>query len=179
MKRPLMEWGMPEQSIKEIRERNSKNDRSSSSVSSASVVAVGLRILTQVSETTKPHIVVKPKATASLHHVKPRSQARSRSNPNLEYSCFLRTCSLCRKKLSPDQDIYMYRGDEGYCSVECRDRRIMMDEMKELEASTKRMVSSPRHCYSASLQSETRLLREELQRRQRHLITPKTRTIVS
>ncbi|KAF8027479.1 hypothetical protein BT93_E0399 [Corymbia citriodora subsp. variegata] len=130
-----------------------------------------------------PHIVVKCKVTASLHHVKPRSQARSRhsSSSNLEYSCFLKTCSLCHKKLSPDRDIYMYRGDEGYCSVECRDRRIVMDEMKELEASAKRMVSSPRHCYAASPQSETRLLREELLRRQRqrHLIAPKTHTIVS
>ncbi|KAI3414560.1 uncharacterized protein J3R85_016203 [Psidium guajava] len=73
----------------------------------------------------------------------------------------------------------MYRGDEGYCSVECRERRIVMDEMKELEASAKRMGSSPRHCYAASLQRETRLLREELRRRQHHLISPKTRTVFS
>ncbi|KAL3723548.1 hypothetical protein ACJRO7_035683 [Eucalyptus globulus] len=185
MKRSLMKWGMPEQSIEEARKRSSKNDGPSSSSSSSSSarsasVAVGLRILTQVSETAKPHIVVKAKATASLHLAKPRPRAPSRNScSDLEYSCFLKTCALCSKKLRPDQDIYMYRGDEGYCSVECRDRRIMMDEMKELEASTKRMVSSPRHCYAASLQSETRLLREELQRRQQHLIVPKTRTIVS
>ncbi|XP_030524045.2 FCS-Like Zinc finger 17-like [Rhodamnia argentea] len=172
---------MPEQRIKEIRERNSKNNRppSSSSPPSLSSAAVGLRILTQVPETTKPHIVVQSRVTASLRrHVKSRSQARSQSGSDLEYSCFLQTCSLCHKKLSPDHDIYMYRGDEGYCSVECRGRRIVMDEMKEREASAKRMVSSPRHCYAASLQSETRLLREELRRRQGHLIPPKTRTMV-
>ncbi|PIA43244.1 hypothetical protein AQUCO_02000581v1 [Aquilegia coerulea] len=42
-------------------------------------------------------------------------------------------------------DVYMYRGDQGFCSVECRCRQIYMDEMKELEESTKAMLASSRH----------------------------------
>ncbi|CAA2985907.1 Hypothetical predicted protein [Olea europaea subsp. europaea] len=37
-------------------------------------------------------------------------------------------CLLCKKKLLPGKDIYMYKGDMGFCSVECRCRQISMDE---------------------------------------------------
>ncbi|CAL9133106.1 unnamed protein product [Musa acuminata var. zebrina] len=43
-------------------------------------------------------------------------------------SPFLERCYLCRKKLQQGNDIYMYRGDRAFCSVECRCRQIFMDE---------------------------------------------------
>ncbi|KAL6899346.1 hypothetical protein ACP4OV_006004 [Aristida adscensionis] len=43
-------------------------------------------------------------------------------------SLFLQRCSLCRKELREGTDIYMYRGDRAFCSVECRGRQIFMDE---------------------------------------------------
>ncbi|KAG6771979.1 hypothetical protein POTOM_023374 [Populus tomentosa] len=45
-------------------------------------------------------------------------------------SDFLSSCHLCRKKLY-GRDIYIYRGEKGFCSVECRSSQIMMDERKE------------------------------------------------
>nr|XP_009598547.1 FCS-Like Zinc finger 15-like [Nicotiana tomentosiformis]XP_016484345.1 PREDICTED: uncharacterized protein LOC107804910 [Nicotiana tabacum] len=33
---------------------------------------------------------------------------------------FLDSCFLCKQKLLPGQDIYMYKGDRAFCSVECR-----------------------------------------------------------
>ncbi|XP_010477123.1 PREDICTED: uncharacterized protein LOC104756260 [Camelina sativa] len=42
---------------------------------------------------------------------------------------FLTTCCLCKKKLD-GQDIYMYKGDEGFCSKECRSVKIMDDSLK-------------------------------------------------
>ncbi|KAK6941261.1 Zf-FLZ domain [Dillenia turbinata] len=45
-------------------------------------------------------------------------------------SDFLSSCHLCRKKLQ-GKDIYMYRGEKGFCSTECRYRHIVMDERKE------------------------------------------------
>ncbi|KAJ8751113.1 hypothetical protein K2173_016294 [Erythroxylum novogranatense] len=45
-------------------------------------------------------------------------------------SDFLSSCNLCRKKLH-GKDIYMYRGEEAFCSPECRSRQIMKDERKE------------------------------------------------
>ncbi|KAG5006015.1 hypothetical protein AAZX31_09G042200 [Glycine max] len=41
---------------------------------------------------------------------------------------FLDQCFLCRKRLLPGKDIYMYKGDRAFCSVECRCKQIFMDE---------------------------------------------------
>ncbi|MED6185266.1 hypothetical protein PIB30_055405 [Stylosanthes scabra] len=59
-------------------------------------------------------------------------------------SDFLSSCYLCRKKLH-GKDIYMYRGEKGFCSPECRSRQIMIEERKEVcrsEASRSVEVSS-------------------------------------
>ncbi|KAL4298401.1 hypothetical protein GQ457_12G021820 [Hibiscus cannabinus] len=45
-------------------------------------------------------------------------------------SDFLSSCHLCRKHLH-GRDIYMYRGEKGFCSSECRATLIMVDERKE------------------------------------------------
>nr|GMD79738.1 FCS-Like Zinc finger 2-like [Ipomoea batatas] len=43
---------------------------------------------------------------------------------------FLDSCFLCRKPLG-NRDIFMYRGDTPFCSEECRQEQIEMDEAKE------------------------------------------------
>ncbi|KAJ8648284.1 hypothetical protein MRB53_001307 [Persea americana] len=55
------------------------------------------------------------------------------SPPSPIISSFLNACHLCKKQLSPNKDIYMYRGDQGFCSVECRCRQMLMDEYEEME----------------------------------------------
>lgn len=61
---------------------------------------------------------------------------------------FLDACYLCKRSLGPGLDIYMYRGDRAFCSVECRLKQITMDEQSEKCASVavKRSVNttSPR-----------------------------------
>ncbi|XP_054807621.1 FCS-Like Zinc finger 3-like [Prosopis cineraria] len=44
---------------------------------------------------------------------------------------FLRTCRLCNRRLAPGQDIYMYRGDTAFCSLECREEQMKQDERKD------------------------------------------------
>ncbi|KAK4428496.1 FCS-Like Zinc finger 6 [Sesamum alatum] len=44
---------------------------------------------------------------------------------------FLRVCSLCKRRLIPGRDIYMYRGDSAFCSSECRQQQMTQDERKE------------------------------------------------
>ncbi|KAL0366433.1 UNVERIFIED_CONTAM: FCS-Like Zinc finger 6 [Sesamum radiatum] len=44
---------------------------------------------------------------------------------------FLRVCSLCKRRLVPGRDIYMYRGDSAFCSLECREQQMTQDERKE------------------------------------------------
>lgn len=43
---------------------------------------------------------------------------------------FLNTCFLCKKMLH-GLDIFMYRGEKGFCSAECRFKQISIDERKE------------------------------------------------
>ncbi|CAD5193666.1 unnamed protein product [Musa acuminata subsp. malaccensis] len=44
---------------------------------------------------------------------------------------FLDSCSLCRKPLARNRDIFMYRGDMPFCSEDCRKEQIEIDEAKE------------------------------------------------
>ncbi|CAL9768653.1 unnamed protein product [Musa acuminata subsp. burmannicoides] len=43
---------------------------------------------------------------------------------------FLSHCHLCRKRLH-GKDIYMYRGEKAFCSMECRYQQIVSDEYQE------------------------------------------------
>ncbi|OMO91663.1 hypothetical protein CCACVL1_07058 [Corchorus capsularis] len=44
---------------------------------------------------------------------------------------FLDACFLCKKPLGGNRDIFMYRGDTPFCSEECRQEQIEVDEAKE------------------------------------------------
>ncbi|CAL5415485.1 unnamed protein product [Camellia sinensis] len=61
---------------------------------------------------------------------------------------FLEQCFLCDQKLLPGKDIYMYKGDRAFCSVECRCRQIFMDE-EESTTTTSTMYNRPNCSFSA------------------------------
>ncbi|KAK9274355.1 hypothetical protein L1049_019169 [Liquidambar formosana] len=44
---------------------------------------------------------------------------------------FLQACFLCRKPLGCNKDIFMYRGDTPFCSNECRQEQIEIDEAND------------------------------------------------
>lgn len=44
---------------------------------------------------------------------------------------FLDACALCQRAFAPGKDIFMYRGDQAFCSMECRGERIKRDEHKK------------------------------------------------
>ncbi|OEL29626.1 hypothetical protein BAE44_0009355 [Dichanthelium oligosanthes] len=94
---------------------------------------VGLQILVQqhrhhARAPSRSHIVLK-------QVVLPMAAARHRRGP---CGSFLRACSLCRRELSLNKDVYMYRGDLGFCSEECRWQQILVDEAREHEAMLKK-----------------------------------------
>ncbi|XP_055831143.1 FCS-Like Zinc finger 2-like [Solanum dulcamara] len=61
----------------------------------------------------------------------------------LQYSnCFLKSCFFCHKPLSLHKEVYMYRGELGFCTVDCRNRQIYLDELKKIETFTKKMLIS-------------------------------------
>ncbi|XP_072985414.1 FCS-Like Zinc finger 10-like [Typha latifolia] len=46
---------------------------------------------------------------------------------------FLSLCFSCKKKLG-GEDIYIYRGEKAFCSCDCRDQEILIEEEKEKNA---------------------------------------------
>ncbi|CAA0831847.1 Protein of unknown function (DUF581 [Striga hermonthica] len=50
---------------------------------------------------------------------------------HFETADFLKICGRCHRRLAPGHDIYMYRGDSAFCSLECREQQMKQDERKE------------------------------------------------
>ncbi|KAL8481484.1 hypothetical protein ACS0TY_027841 [Phlomoides rotata] len=84
----------------------------------------------------------------------PRSPSvfsRSENLANFSSVCgFLEICFLCKQKLLPGKDIYMYKGDKAFCSVECRYKQIYMDEE---ESSGKSGCTMEYNCSMAATSS--------------------------
>ncbi|KAG8087475.1 hypothetical protein GUJ93_ZPchr0010g9788 [Zizania palustris] len=64
-----------------------------------------------------------------------RQRADAGRNGTVVSCSFLKACYLCRRELSPTKDVYMYRGDQGFCSEECRWQQIVVDEAREHDAA--------------------------------------------
>ncbi|KAL6179833.1 hypothetical protein ACLB2K_046504 [Fragaria x ananassa] len=71
---------------------------------------------------------------ASSSSPSPRNHRRN-SADFVETPHFLRACGLCKRRLVPGRDIYMYRGDTAFCSLECRQQQMTLDERKDKCAS--------------------------------------------
>ncbi|CAK8531675.1 unnamed protein product [Lathyrus sativus] len=65
-----------------------------------------------------------------------------------QQTTFLELCFLCRKRLLPGKDIYMYKGDRAFCSVECRCKQIFMDEEESNNLQNE-------NCYFAAISSSS------------------------
>ncbi|XP_078445488.1 FCS-Like Zinc finger 17-like [Wolffia australiana] len=77
------------------------------------------------------------KNSFAISSLSPRLTVLRRSPAN----GFLESCFLCKKQLSLENDIFMYRGDRGFCSVECRCKQIFMDEEETVK---RKNCSQPR-----------------------------------
>eukprot|EP01018_Ginkgo_biloba_P041042 Gb_30206 [translate_table: standard] len=85
---------------------------------------------------------------------------RKKGGDMTETAHFLQACFLCKRRLGPGRDIYMYRGDSAFCSVECRHQQIVVDERKEkcsVEVMKKESVPANHHQSSGNqnVQAET------------------------
>ncbi|KAF9678847.1 hypothetical protein SADUNF_Sadunf07G0078700 [Salix dunnii] len=63
--------------------------------------------------------------------VSPRNHYSGSGDHLVEAAHFLRTCGLCKRRLSPGKDLFMYRGDMAFCSQECREQQMKQDAKKE------------------------------------------------
>ncbi|KAE8676569.1 inositol-3-phosphate synthase-like [Hibiscus syriacus] len=72
------------------------------------------------------------------------------SNHDLDGTApFLRSCCLCKRRLAPGRDIYMYRGDTAFCSLECREQQMKQDERRE-KSNLLPSKKKDRHAYAYS-----------------------------
>ncbi|XP_044510699.1 FCS-Like Zinc finger 6 [Mangifera indica] len=93
-----------------------------------------------------------------LSMVSPRSNNNRRHSYDVTNSDhFLRACCLCKRRLVPGRDIYMYRGDSAFCSLECRQHQMNQDERKEKcsFASAKKQAATPNSGSQVSAKSGT------------------------
>ncbi|MCO5582091.1 hypothetical protein L7F22_035982 [Adiantum nelumboides] len=56
---------------------------------------------------------------------------------------FLSACFFCKCCLLPGKDIFMYRGDRAFCSLECRYQQIVIDELKERHSAASNSYHVP------------------------------------
>ncbi|KAK9698886.1 hypothetical protein RND81_08G137800 [Saponaria officinalis] len=68
---------------------------------------------------------------------------------------FLESCALCHKPLGGNRDIFMYRGDTPFCSEECRQEQIDMDDAKEKNWNLKALRSKKDSKKSSSSSSSS------------------------
>ncbi|BAT77117.1 hypothetical protein LR48_Vigan01g304600 [Vigna angularis] len=78
---------------------------------------------------------------------------------------FLDQCFLCGKTLSPGKDIYMYKGDRAFCSVECRCKQIFWDEEEAIKKEKCSLAAMRPTSSSYSSSSSSRHHRKETRNR--------------
>ncbi|GJM98963.1 hypothetical protein PR202_ga16017 [Eleusine coracana subsp. coracana] len=59
-----------------------------------------------------------------------------------EAAAFLRACGLCRRRLGPGRDTFMYKGETAFCSLECRQQHMTQEEWKDKCTVTSRKDAS-------------------------------------
>ncbi|XP_047155680.1 FCS-Like Zinc finger 15-like [Vigna umbellata] len=97
-----------------------------------------------------PQVISKTTVLSSMNKHSPSAANASQHSPT-----FLHQCFLCRKRLLPGKDIYMYKGDRAFCSVECRCKQIFMDEEESFEKD-KFFLTAMSPTSSASSSSQAR-----------------------
>ncbi|XP_078162048.1 uncharacterized protein LOC144557353 [Carex rostrata] len=60
---------------------------------------------------------------------------------------FLESCFLCQKPISIWHEIFMYRGDEAFCSEKCRTEQMEMDEALETVERRQRLMNKSHVSY--------------------------------
>ncbi|CAN6192718.1 unnamed protein product [Urochloa humidicola] len=55
---------------------------------------------------------------------------------------YLESCFLCKETIACNRDIFMYKGDAAFCSDDCRQEQMDMDEALNAVARRHRLLSS-------------------------------------
>ncbi|CAD6341280.1 unnamed protein product [Miscanthus lutarioriparius] len=64
---------------------------------------------------------------------------------------YLESCYLCKESIACDRDVFMYKGDAAFCSEDCRDEQMDMDEALHAAARRHRLLQRAPASSSSSL----------------------------
>ncbi|CAN6162721.1 unnamed protein product [Urochloa humidicola] len=85
--------------------------------------------------------------------VKPRGGGGGEGVARLHY---LESCFLCKETIACNRDVFMYRGDAAFCSDDCRQEQMDMDEALDAVARRHRLRSSSSSSPAAEASSSSR-----------------------
>lgn len=68
---------------------------------------------------------------------------------------YLGSCYLCKERIACDRDVFMYRGDAAFCSEDCREDQMEMDEALHAVARRHRLLRRAPSSQSSSSSSST------------------------
>ncbi|KAF0891288.1 hypothetical protein E2562_009464 [Oryza meyeriana var. granulata] len=105
---------------------------------------VGLRLIIQPSPRQRPSLSVLRRSA-----VRPLPAPAATSAPGCRQDegapgrgfmglGFLNCCYCCHKKLDADMDVFVYKGEQAFCSAECRCRQMAREERREIEMLVRR-----------------------------------------
>ncbi|KAL5209812.1 hypothetical protein ABZP36_005435 [Zizania latifolia] len=107
---------------------------------------VGLRLIIQPSPRQRP-----PLAVLRRPAVRPLAAATSATGCQQQdgsAACslglvagslgFLKCCYCCHKKLDAAMDVFVYKGEQAFCSAECRCQQMAREERREIEMLVRR-----------------------------------------
>uniref|UniRef100_A0A0A9D4I8 FLZ-type domain-containing protein n=1 Tax=Arundo donax TaxID=35708 RepID=A0A0A9D4I8_ARUDO len=78
------------------------------------------------------------KVASRFFRVKPRGGGGAMARLH-----YLESCFLCKKSIACNCDIFMYKGDAAFCSEECRQDQMDMDEALDAVARRHRLLRMP------------------------------------
>lgn len=87
-----------------------------------------------ISRPVKPSPAKKEEPRKPIFFIEPLEkeiEGSKKREPDRSYGEFLKACSLCKKKLDQNKDVFMYGFLGAFCSTDCRQKRIDLDGFNE------------------------------------------------
>ncbi|VAH86835.1 unnamed protein product [Triticum turgidum subsp. durum] len=107
-------------------------DQAGTSTMATAGELVGLRLIIQPSPRRQQRPALAVLRRSSVRSTAADLQESSGCRPFLGLE-FLKCCLCCCKKIDGDMDVFVYKGEQAFCSAECRSQQIAREERREIE----------------------------------------------
>ncbi|OEL30301.1 hypothetical protein BAE44_0008678 [Dichanthelium oligosanthes] len=122
------------------------------------------------SELVGLRLIIQPSPRKQLPTVLRRSAVRIPAATSASSKChgenarmfvgleFLKSCFCCHKNLDNTMDVFVYKGEHAFCSVECRCQHIAKEERREIQmlVRKRRDAFHRRHAAAPKMQGPNR-----------------------